>query len=175
MKPCTKCKQIKPLSDFPRDKRAKDGRTSQCNACKNTQIADYQATPAGQKARRETQRKYRESERGQTKRKAYGGSKVAKEQRRRYAQTDNGKIVMRKAREKYRRKILATKEGRLKRQSIMAVGHAVESGRMPPASSIICSCGKPAEHYHHDLGYAKPYWLHVQPVCKKCHTAIHHS
>lgn len=34
-KPCTRCHATKPLTEFTRDKRMKDGRHSWCNACRN--------------------------------------------------------------------------------------------------------------------------------------------
>ncbi len=34
MKACTKCGETKPLSKFPTEKRAKDGRRSQCTKCR---------------------------------------------------------------------------------------------------------------------------------------------
>lgn len=34
-KPCTRCHITKPLTEFTRDTRVKDGRHSWCNACRN--------------------------------------------------------------------------------------------------------------------------------------------
>lgn len=35
VKPCRKCGETKPLEDFVKDKRCKDGRTARCKACSN--------------------------------------------------------------------------------------------------------------------------------------------
>lgn len=39
-KKCTRCERVQPLTDFYKDKRATDGRTSDCKACRKT---DYEA------------------------------------------------------------------------------------------------------------------------------------
>ena len=175
MKRCTRCEQFKSLEVFPRDKRARDGRASRCNACMSEVLAAYRATPEGAEARRKAQEKYQASPSGRAKRAAYARSEKARAQRRTYAHTDKGEVVMRKSREKYRRKIRKTAQGRLQIQAGMAVCHATERGEIPPVSSLPCEkCGQPAEHYHHDLGYAKPYWLHIVPLCRHCHHVIHH-
>jgi hypothetical protein len=38
---CTKCKTIKPLDQFYRRKRAKDGRTSECAECRNAAVKQW--------------------------------------------------------------------------------------------------------------------------------------
>jgi hypothetical protein len=35
MKTCIACGQTKPLDDFPRDKRRRDGHTNRCKPCTN--------------------------------------------------------------------------------------------------------------------------------------------
>lgn len=40
-KPCGKCKETKPLSEFNRDKRRKDGRQSWCRACMSAYNKTY--------------------------------------------------------------------------------------------------------------------------------------
>ena len=175
MKHCTRCQQFKSLEAFPHDKRAKDGRASRCNACMSEIQTIYRATSDGHKARCEATARYQKSPKGRAKRAKYARSEKGRAQRQAYAQTEKGREILKKSQKKYRRKIRETTEGRLKLQAQMAVGHAVERGEIPPASSLRCKqCGYPAKHYHHDLGYAKRYWLHVIPVCLACHCYIHH-
>lgn len=38
-KACSKCKEVKPLADFHRNKKAKDGRQSRCKICQQLEIA----------------------------------------------------------------------------------------------------------------------------------------
>ena len=174
MKRCTRCEQFKALDKFPHDKRAKDGRASRCNACMSEILAAYRATTGGEKARHKAQKKYQSSPDGQAKRAAYARSEKARSQRRAYAHTDKGKIVMRKSREKYRRAIRETRHGQLRIKAGMAVRHAIDRGEIPLVSTLPCKhCGQPAVHYHHDLGYERRYWLHVDPVCQACHVRIH--
>lgn len=170
MKPCTRCHIIKDLTLFPKDHRAKDGRASRCNACMSEIGALYRRDGRD----KERKAKYRNSDKGKTKRAAYAKTEKAKEQRRRYAQTEKGKEVMRLSREKYRQKVKQTKEGKLRIQARMAVRHATENDILPPIATLRCYlCNSQAEHYHHPLGYNKPYWLHVVPVCRTCHIKLH--
>jgi hypothetical protein len=39
---------------------------------------------------------------------------------------------------------------------------------------LTCRCGKPAQHYHHHLGYEKKHRLHVIPLCTECHYLADH-
>jgi hypothetical protein len=46
-KPCPKCHQIKPAEDFARNKRKKDGRSSNCKACCAAWFREYKKTAKG--------------------------------------------------------------------------------------------------------------------------------
>lgn len=43
MKPCTKCKQVKPLTEFHRKPTAGDGCTSKCKGCRNAESLAWHA------------------------------------------------------------------------------------------------------------------------------------
>ena len=175
MKRCTRCAQLKSLEDFPRDKRAKDGRASRCNACMSEVLAAYKATPEGREARLASQRKYQASQEGHMARTVYARTDKSRAQRRAYAHTETGKKVMRKSRADYVKRLRMTREGRLKLQAGMAVRHAIERGEIPPVYSLSCkTCGIQAEHYHHYLGYSRPHWFHIMPLCHGCHHQVHH-
>ena len=176
MKPCTRCKAVKDLAEFPRDKRAKDGRASRCNACMSEILAAYKATPEGSQARKATQQRYQNSPSGSAKRAEYARSDKSRSQRKHYAQTDKGKEVMRKSREDYRQRMRKTEHGRLQLQAKNAVRHATERGELPPIASLPCACCQSqAEHYHHAHGYAPKFWLHVEPLCRPCHNKLHNG
>ena len=44
MKQCSKCKETKQFSEFPKDRSRKDGHTSQCKACRYPKAAAYRKT-----------------------------------------------------------------------------------------------------------------------------------
>lgn len=44
---CSKCKTIKPIDDFPIDKRRIDGHTSPCKICHNKTGREYRSSPDG--------------------------------------------------------------------------------------------------------------------------------
>ena len=45
MKTCTKCGEIKPLNEYHKDKRRKDGKVPQCKVCVRSQLAVYRSRP----------------------------------------------------------------------------------------------------------------------------------
>jgi|688.fasta_scaffold742397_2 hypothetical protein len=51
------------------------------------------------------------------------------------------------------------------------VNQRVRFGRMPRASTLFCSCGAQAKHYHHHMGYDFSNRYNVIPVCVACHRA----
>lgn len=74
-KVCTKCKKNKPLEDYYKDARVKDGRASECKSCRNV-----------------VQKKYNKSDKGKL-RQVKGNAK--------YAKSTKGKLMQAKARAKY--------------------------------------------------------------------------
>ena len=62
-----------------------------------------------------------------------------------------------------------------KAKAASAVSNAVQSGKMPHASTKTCvrvGCDKQAEHYHHP-NYEKQHRLDVMSVCRACHRETH--
>lgn len=54
-----------------------------------------------------------------------------------------------------------------------AVNAAVANGAMPPARNVQCAdCGRPAQEYHHE-SYEQVRRLDVVPLCAKCHKQRH--
>jgi len=60
-KKCSKCRLIKPIEDFYKDKRAMDGRSSQCKKCKDKMTAKWRSTHLSNRA--EYHKNYRELKR----------------------------------------------------------------------------------------------------------------
>ena len=59
MKKCSKCKEEKPLEDFNKNKRSKDGRQSSCKECKREQNKQWYEN--SKEKIREQKKRYREN------------------------------------------------------------------------------------------------------------------
>lgn len=154
-KRCTKCGVTKPIGEFHLDRTKKDGRCSYCKPCnikngKQHHEAHYE-------------------EDNENKRKHYLENKDAYlVSMKQYAKTEKGKEAIRKAHqrnyEKYPEKYAAR----------TAVGNAVRYGKIPPATSFVCSnCNdKQATGYHHWRGYEPKHHLDVIALCHQCHKSV---
>lgn len=148
-KRCSKCKQLKDVSEFHRNKVMTDGYANQCITCF-----------------RETHKRYRDSEKG-------------KQRQRNYQTSEHGRIVHREACSKYRQTEASKasyadyyKRCKQKNRSRGRVFDAIRSGRMQPATDFPCKyCGNPALEYHHHNGYDDEHSFDVIPLCKACHTS----
>lgn len=146
-KRCSKCKEIKSISEFHKSKREYDGLQGWCKLC----FKSYQQSPKG----KEIQRKFRQSP-------------AAKVIRKRYRQSEKGKV---NRRINTRKHAISFPE-RIKAQ--YTVNNAIKVGRLPHADTLQCYyCPAKAQLYHHHLGYEKEHWLDVVPVCRKCHKLCH--
>jgi len=65
MKKCTKCSEVKPLTEFCRNNRLASGRGSLCKSCDTVRVKQYRRSEKGKTA----SAKYRASQRGRAKRK----------------------------------------------------------------------------------------------------------
>jgi len=172
-KRCCHCKEIKSTSEYHKDRSTRDGLQARCKDCKRTY---------NQSTRNKAyQKKFSQSKEGKACYKRYRDSEKGKDAISQYRQTDRYKSMIQKSQVKYshsekgkakHRRESAKRRlrypGKIKANNI--VNYAVSSGRLPHPSTLKCSCGKQAKHYHHS-DYSKP--LNVIPVCIKCHTAIH--
>lgn len=176
MKACSRCRKIKPLSEFPRNKIAKSGRGSRCNFCMSEILAAYKATPKGLSARKEAARKYRESEKGKAYYQAYRQSDHGRATRQAYDHSEKGREIERQMGTRKRARMRATSDGQLRLKAREVVNDAVIRGDIPKPDILLCAhCGSQAREYHHYLGYSQKHWLDVEPLCSKCHYAIHHA
>jgi 5-methylcytosine-specific restriction endonuclease McrA len=112
-KPCTKCKQVKPLEEYHRAGHTKDGRRTKCRQCEAEEAkARWQAKiderKAAQKARRA-----RDREKIAERKRAYQASGVGKQKMlagsKRYRQTERGRENARERQRLYSQ----TEQGRL--------------------------------------------------------------
>lgn len=155
-KACTKCQAVKPLEDFYKAKQNRDGRKSWCKVCEIDYSRQYQKTPKG----KEVAKKFGQSEKGKKRMRQYDKSPKGREKHSRYNTSDKGHAYYKKARENNPAKIKARD----------AVNNAIKRGILPSAKTLSCKiCGRPAEEYHHCMGYAPKHHLAVEPYCIACH------
>jgi len=181
-KRCSKCKQIKELSDFYKDRSHKDGYCSECKICNLKKQEKYHRTEKGKAA----SSRYQHSEKYKIAEKRYQQSekgRIANRKRvKNYRQTEKGKKTYYEARQRYYKsekyKAYYKKwclKHRNQRNAKNAVYLAIKQGNLTPANILSCHyCDQPAKEYHHWHGYEPEHWLDVIPVCKKCHS-IHIS
>lgn len=151
MKVCTRCNKAKPLSDYYKDKRCKDGCRSECKICVIRITKEYNQTEQGRKVHHKAVFRYDQSEKG----------KAAQKRRR---QTEKYKATQKRYRERYQIRC----PERLKAKD--AVNYAIRVGKLARPNSLLCHyCPKPAQQYHHWQGYDPKHWLDVIPVCIGCH------
>ena len=147
------CKKPKPVSEFYKSKREKDGHQTYCKICDREYKRKYIQTPK------------------------------ATERIRKYNQSEHGKEIIRKVARKYKtshREELRRK-GKIhyhlnpeKAHSKYIVYKAIKKGELLTPSTYTCTyCLKPAIKYHHHLGYSQEHCLSVLPICNSCHTLIH--
>ncbi len=142
-KQCSKCKEIKPVSEFRKSKARKDGYHNPCRNCISVWHKTYHQTENRKRRHREYMREYRKTEKDRIYQKQYRQSK--------------------KGREAHERYCLANQD---KRRAKITVSIAVKAGKLAQINTLKCSCGKQAAHYHHP-DYSKP--LDVTPICHACH------
>jgi len=167
-KTCSSCKEEKPLSEFNLCRSTKDGRHNRCTLC-----------------HRKADKRYRDSKKGTLQKATYRaspkGRAMVKASGTRYAQTDSFKADQRKYKQSDKGKASGKRRAATQRRirpnhiaARLAVSHAIEQGKLPPAKECPCNCdycNKQASQYHHWLGYAREHWLHVIPLCLDCHGA----
>ena len=64
MKPCPKCKERKPLSEFGKTTRSLHGVSTYCKPCTNQMQKDRRSTPEGAQAHRDASKSWREANAG---------------------------------------------------------------------------------------------------------------
>ena len=149
-KRCSGCHGLKPLSEFHKDKAAKDGHRSCCKKCHCMRAAKYHAN-------------HKEKMRIRWARYFANHKEELRVKWRRYRETHQAAIT------KYKTAVRKTVKGRAR--SILA-GNVYRGGVVKP---LHCSaCGLEVEKHllqgHHD-DYTKP--LDVRWLCRPCHGLVH--
>lgn len=173
-KRCSKCKEIKPISEFCKNKNHKDGHSSSCKTCKK----DYRQSEKGKAAIKRykqsvkykaKEKKHRQTEKRKVYQRDYGKtywkSKKGKAAIKRYRQSEKGKATLRTAAKRFHNR----HPNYIYKKATSAVYSAIRVGRLSRPDSLQCSCGNQAAHYHHHKGYAPEHWLDVVPICIGCH------
>ena len=153
-KRCSRCKETKSLDAFYRNRSKKQGRECYCKSCRK----EYNRQPHRRAAAVRAVMKHRRTEKGREQHRKANAK---------YYRSEKGK----------RRKLAGTKRyqrnHRTETLAHRAVAEAVKKGIIPSIDTQICGrCGDPAAHYHHN-SYAPAKWLHLSPVCERCHRIIH--
>lgn len=146
MKWCYKCKSWKKPSEFGSNRAKKDGLATECKVCANTNAMRYAHSPHGSQIR-----------------KLYEQRDSVKKRKADYEHSERGKQKKKKNLNKFPER----------RKARRMINNAIRDGRFPHISMQKCIiCSKPAEEYHHYLGYAPEHWFDVQAVCKSCHIIL---
>lgn len=153
-KRCIKCKEIKPINLFNKDKSTKDNHCYTCKDCAKLRTKIWYKTQNGKQRARERYKIYYYTKRG---RNAF--NKALKK----YRNSRKYKIYRQKYCEQNRHRYKAYK----------AVARAIKKGILICPKRLHCFyCYDNAQEYHHHKGYAKEHRLDVIPVCIKCHRNI---
>lgn len=162
-KRCSKCGEVKPLTEYHKDARNKDGFYGHCKACHYKMTHAYEQTERGKAVVSKSRREWYEERGGREITRARSARPSAIQQRALYRQTEAGKEAQKR---KDKKRVLVHPQ---KIKAKNAVNHAVASGILPAVSTMKCvRCGNQAEHYHHE-SYAKEDFLRVIPLCQECH------
>jgi hypothetical protein len=148
-KQCFKCGEVKPLSDFYRHPRMKDGHVNKCKNCNKKDVRE------NYKLKIDYYKEYNSN-------RAMLPHRV--EARKEYIQTEVGKRSILKSKQKW------TQNNPIKRQATYKVNNAVRDGILIKPET--CSeCGSGGRIHGHHCDYSKP--LDVIWLCPSCHTRWH--
>lgn len=152
MKPCKKCGETKPLTEFYINAQLRDGHVNTCKTCWTAKGREYHAKPENKERKRVRQREYRSKPEKKT-------MELTAEKLWRTNPVNRAKLTE-KQREYRQRHADKYRAHRL-------VGYAVKTGRL--AKKPCCVCGDEAEAHHDD--YSQP--LAVQWLCRYHHVQAH--
>lgn len=155
MKICTKCKQERPLTDYYKSAKNKDGLHSWCREC--LRVFRVYKPRAKKHYTREQMATWPSRKKKYAKKKRQYVSSPQKVQRYRQRRREYDS--------EYKRKYPERKKAKAK------VQQAIETGLIFPVGTQTCkTCNAQAREYHHP-DYNKP--LEVIPMCLPCHRKWH--
>jgi len=160
-KQCSKCKKIKPVSEFYPRKDRSFGYYNPCKSCKSIYKKQYCNSEKGKKILDNYLKKP-------------GVIKKRKISYKKYIQSEKGKKARYKIEHSIKRKISRQKH-KHKETIRHKTYYAVRTGVLPNISTRRCAiCGNQANEYHHYNGYKIKHYLDIIPLCYICHSHIHH-
>lgn len=189
LKVCNKCKQAKPLSEFTQRKSGKRAGTYEghCKECMRLASAEYRA----QHPERARESCARSAEKNREQRNADYRVRLAadaayrkkrNDKSRRWRDQNRQRIADYNAKrfddqpEAMRSAIKSSQRKYPERHSARkAVNYAIQVGKLPPASTLVCAGCQEAQaaHYHHHSGYSEEHKLDVIALCTQCHGKAH--
>lgn len=158
-KVCSKCRLSKPLSEYSQRKSGtRIGEYySRCRPCAVIAVMTSRAKdPNYHERQKELQRKFRERHQDRL---------TVKSSERHAKNPEVHNAAARRARQR----------NPLREKAHGAVRSAIKRGDLPPATAMVCERCKEAQaaQWHHHMGYAVEYHLHVTALCKACHGKEH--
>lgn len=152
VKQCSKCGEVKLLSDFVKNRSRPDGYAHYCKPCAQAARAKWiEENPDTHKA---------------AKRRLYWNNAERERARARAHRAANPEVARR-----FRCRRLQEHPEKIK--AVNAVNQAVANGDLPHISKQLCAvCNASAKNYHHE-SYDKSDWLKVIPLCFSCHRQVH--
>lgn len=163
VKTCTKCGQVKPLSEFYFHKSGrKAGKPwGFCKECDQARGRKYREAYPERFA--EVHRAYRARNRDRMRARYYESAKDPEFRAKRAAWT-------RRWRQEKRKSFQVSNK-----LAYYAVRNAVRRGDFPPATTMVCEVCQEAQakQWHHHKGYAPENFLDVAALCVDCHGKVH--
>ena len=150
-KACTRCGALRPMADFYKDRRSKDGRVSMCKLCRSAGASAWRKANPGENAARS--RRWRKA------------NPIRAKEMDRLHYVRNRASIMAKNK-------LTHRSNPEKGQAHSAAWEAVKSGKLSiPAS---CSqCGMKCRPDAHHPSYLPEHRLDVIWLCRSCHKLLH--
>jgi len=156
---CSHCKQVKALSEFHKDNARPNGTRIICKLC----VSQWANTDEHRLIARLAKRRYRQTENGKKAWRRYYNTQKNQAYRASYRKSEKNKVAHRRSEEKNANKVTVRQK----------LNSAIRYGKFPRASTHKCKrCGKPAQEYHHWLGYAPEHTFDVLPYCYGCHKIV---
>jgi len=169
-KRCSRCKLVKPATDFSPNRRVPSGLASRCKSCCRMIMRQYREAHLEETRKRDRECVRRRRKLAPEKHRA-ANRKYYEEHR---EECNTARCLHRKtqaAKDSHRK---CCKKHPEKRAAKTAVQLAVREGSLLAINKRTCTeCGKQATDYHHPNGYDRENHLNVIPLCHACHMKIH--
>jgi len=163
-KQCSKCKIIKPIDDFPNDRKAKGGKRCQCKICVAEITKKYRDSPKGQEA----YRRFSESPARKESVKKYTQTRKFKIQQQRYKKSEKGRATATKEQAKLLQKQRARKHW-LKRYGITLIDYDLMFARQ---NGLCAICDQPSTDKRLNIDHCHKSGEVRGLLCGHCNRAI---